>query len=104
MMHKVYSVYDQAAKAFLPPFCLRNDQQAIRTFKDCVNSPNHQFNAHPEDYSLYLMGEFNDALGEFTNEQPGPKNLGSGLAQLKVAASAAIQQQSLFVNGEAVNG
>lgn len=79
MIHNVYAIFDGAAQAFLPPFCLRNDNQAIRAFSDCTNSPNHQFNEHPEDYTLFLMGTFCDATGMFTNRDPGPHSLGGGL-------------------------
>lgn len=80
MIHNVYAIFDHAVKAFLPPFCLRNDGQAVRTFKDCVNSKNHQFAEHPEDYNLFHIATYDDTTGEFTNSYPAPKNLGSGLA------------------------
>lgn len=80
MIHNVYAVFDHCAKAFLPPFLLRNDGQAVRAFKDCVNSKSHQFSEHPEDYQLFCLGTFDDTLGDFTNQEPGARNLGNGLA------------------------
>jgi len=95
MIQNVYAIFDHAVKAFLPPFCLRNDGQAIRTFTDCVNSQNHQFHEHPEDYNLFLIGTFDDSLAEFKNLEPAPKNLGSGLALLRRAPSTPAQIELL---------
>lgn len=86
MIHHAYAIFDSCSKAFLPPFFLRNDAQAIRAFSDCVNSKNHQFNEHPEDYTLFLMGTFCDSTGEFLSNSPGPRNLGGGLGLLKSPA------------------
>lgn len=82
MIHCVYAVFDSAAKAFLPPFCLRNDGEALRAFRDVANSGSHQIGKYPEDYTLFLLGTFNDSLGEFIGQEPGPKSLGSALAQI----------------------
>lgn len=60
MMLHIYSVYDSKAKAFLPPFLILNDAMAKRIFGDCVNDPTHQFSKHPEDYSLFCLGSFDD--------------------------------------------
>lgn len=84
MIHQVYAVFDHAAKAFLPPFLLRNDGQATRAFSDAVNSKNHQFNEHPGDYNLFLIGTFDDTTAVFSGREPGPKNLGGGFLFLKV--------------------
>lgn len=83
MIHNVFAIFDHAAKAFLPPFCLRNEAQAVRASTDCVNSPNHQFNEHPGDYNLHHMATFDDSTGSFENLQPAPRNLGGGFLYLK---------------------
>lgn len=87
MIHRMYSIYDQAAKAFLPPITVRSDGQALRAFADCVNSKNHQFSEHPEDYAVYFLGEWCDSSAEFIASHPGPKNIGSGLSVKKYQAS-----------------
>lgn len=63
MVHKMFTIFDQKAKAWLPPFFLPQEGVAIRTFADCVNSPDHNFGRHPEDYSLFCIGSFDDAAG-----------------------------------------
>lgn len=80
MLHQVYSVYDTAAKAYLPPFHLPRHEIAIRAFTDCVNSPSHQFGAHPQDYTLHHLGEFDDATGLVTAPARGPHCITTALA------------------------
>lgn len=60
MIHHIFTVYDQKAGAHLPPFILPAIPMAERTFSDCVNKPDHQFGAHPEDYTLLRIGTFDD--------------------------------------------
>ena len=78
MQHKMFCIYDQKAEAYLTPFFLPNENMAIRTFSDCVNSENHQFGKHPGDYSLIHLGTWDDQGAEIVQE-PVPKVLGSGL-------------------------
>jgi len=57
---KIFSVFDQKASAYLPPFFLPNRPIAVRTFADCVNTPDHPFNKHPADYLLVELGEWDE--------------------------------------------
>lgn len=70
MKHKMFSVYDQAAHAYLPPFILHSDALAARIFGDCVNASDHQFAKHPGDYALYRIGSFDDAACKLEAEVP----------------------------------
>ncbi len=65
MLHKLYSVHDVKSEAYLQPFFLQTKGQAIRSFTDCVNDPKHQFGAHPEDYTLFELGEYDDPSAAF---------------------------------------
>lgn len=60
MITRMFSVYDSKAKAFLPPFFMPVDAVAKRTFSDCANDPRHAFCMHPEDYTLFALGTFDD--------------------------------------------
>lgn len=66
MKLQVISVFDDAAKAFLPPFFVRSKGEAIRSFCDAVLDEKHQFHRHREDYILYSLGEFDDRDGTIT--------------------------------------
>ncbi len=60
MIHKIFTVYDEKAHAYIAPFILHQTAMAIRTFSDACADPKHQFGAHPEDYCLYQIGVFDD--------------------------------------------
>lgn len=64
---KVFSVFDSKAALFLRPFTDQQEAAAIRNFADAVNdssNPNNLWNKHPEDFSLFLIGAFDDETGE----------------------------------------
>lgn len=77
-MLKIFSVYDQKARAFLPPFFLPERAMAERVFTDCVNSDDHQFGRHPEDYTLIEIGTFDDKDGLLLPKDI-PDTIGTGL-------------------------
>lgn len=60
MKLKIYSVYDNVAKAFTQPFYMVNDAIAMRAMGNCANNPEHNFGLNPRDYELHRIGEFND--------------------------------------------
>lgn len=78
MKLKMFSVFDQAANAYLPPFFLPTADMAVRTFRDCAQDDKHAFGAHPADYHLFELGEFDDNSGNF-EQTDTPVRLASGL-------------------------
>ncbi len=72
MKHKVFSIFDSAAEAYLPPFVLPTAGMAVRVFTDCCNSEKHQFGVNPADYTLFELGVFDDASALF-DCSPGMK-------------------------------
>lgn len=64
MKHIMFTIYDNKAEAFLPPFTLPNHAMAARTFADCVRDPQHAFSRNPSDYNLFELGSFDDVTGE----------------------------------------
>lgn len=78
MLFNVFSIHDAKAEAFLPPFILPNDQMAMRVFADCINSDEHQFGKNPEDYTLFVLGQFDDAAGKFLMQRT-KQSLGNGV-------------------------
>lgn len=63
MPTRIFSVLDNAAGRFLDPFVAPTVEVALRGFRHVVNKPGHQFNDFPEDYALFLVGEFDAQLG-----------------------------------------
>ena len=68
----VVCVKDRAAEVFNRPFFVPHRNVAIRDFTDEVNraAADNQLNKHPDDFDLYLLGEFNDNTGEFSISVP----------------------------------
>lgn len=69
MQFGIFSVYDDKAKAFLPPFFIPEVGVAVRVFGDAVNDPGHQFFHHPADYTLFRLGSFDDGLGKIVVDE-----------------------------------
>lgn len=62
---KLYTIYDNAAKAFAEPFSLRSDNEARRVFLNETKNPKSNLGQFPEDFALYSCGEFDNQTGEF---------------------------------------
>lgn len=69
----VVAVYDSALDAYSRPFFVPTTQIGVRSFADEVNrvSVDNPLNRHPDDYSLYCLGSWDDHSGRFENlERP----------------------------------
>jgi len=66
MKMQVVSVLDVAAQAYGRPAFVAALGAATRSFADEVNRPgaDNVLNAHPEDFQLFHIGEFDDFTGE----------------------------------------
>lgn len=64
-MQLMFTVHDQKAETFMPPFFVPSKGLAIRAFEDCINSDDHHFGKHPADYTLFFLGSFDTDNGEF---------------------------------------
>ncbi len=78
MIFKIYSIHDVKAAAYLPPFTMRTDGEASRAFQGSLWKDT-LFKEHPGDFSLFRMGDFDDALGVIRPEKPGPMLIATGL-------------------------
>lgn len=75
MIVKVFSVFDAKMATFDQPFYMLNEAAAIRAFSDAVNDtsgqgPYAKVARHPEDYSLFSIGVFDDVLGTIVCDKP----------------------------------
>lgn len=57
------SIFDSKAEAYMQPMFFQAIGQAMRSFTDAVNTPDSEFNKHPEDYGLFHLGSFNSGTG-----------------------------------------
>lgn len=86
MILKLFSVFDQKAGAYLPPFHFIAAGQAVRAFADTVNDPKSSLARHPADYTLFEVGTFDDLTGVLTSAVPAI-NLGCALALVELASA-----------------
>lgn len=72
MRYKILAIRDRAIDSYGQPFYSASVGGAIRSFSDEVNrvAENNQLNKHPEDFDLFLLGEFDDQTGEFDVTRP----------------------------------
>ena len=70
-MKKVYyAVFDRKAEMYSAPFLEIKDGTAIRAIQDLViNSTDHAFAKHPQDFTLFKLGEFDDVTGVITGHE-----------------------------------
>lgn len=81
MIMQIYSVRDNVAEAYLQPFFSVNAGSAIRSLQMVVNDSNHDFHKNASDYSLWSLGQFDDATGVLTPNADPSRIL--NLAELK---------------------
>lgn len=58
------SVLDSTVGAYANPFTSANEASAIRDFGHACHDPDSMLYKSPADYSLALIGHFNDETGE----------------------------------------
>lgn len=79
------SIFDVAVGSFNRPFFCRTVAEARRIFADEVARPDSPLNAHPEDYRLVKLGEFEETTGEVIGSLKDQQSLGSASDVFHVA-------------------
>lgn len=70
MLLNAYSIFDNKALQYHPPFYASTDAAAVRQVSDLVQDLNTQVGRHPSDFVLFCVGEWNDQNGGFTPALP----------------------------------
>lgn len=63
---KMYTVYDSKSESYTNPTCNPARGQALRSFSDAVNSGSGVLSDHPEDFTLFEIGDFDPDSGNIT--------------------------------------
>lgn len=63
MLINAYTLYDAKALTYSPPFYCGAHGQAVRAVMELVQDLNTTVGRHPADFTLYCVGQFNDAVG-----------------------------------------
>ena len=67
---KVFAVRDKASDSYLTPFFAPHEAMAIRQFH-LLRTDSSTFVAQfPQDFDLFLLGEFDERTGHFTELSP----------------------------------
>ncbi len=77
----MFVIYDSKANAYMQPWFLTNEPMAMRAFGDLINDPESNAGKHPEDYTLFKIGTFNDTTAEV--DWTSPVTLGNGIQYKK---------------------
>lgn len=70
MILKAFSIFDNKALQYHPPYFASTDGQAVRSFSDLVSDSNTNVGRHPNDYALFLIGHYDDQTGRFAEVFP----------------------------------
>lgn len=84
MKLNAYTLFDNKALQYHPPFFAATDGSAIRSLNDLVADANTTVGRHPSDYVLYFCGEYDDQLGLFMAAQP-LRHVMDAIALVKIA-------------------
>lgn len=63
MKQFLFAIYDVKADAFNAPIAVISKAAAIRSFTDAVNDTKTDFYKHAEDYSLFIIAEWEPLSG-----------------------------------------
>lgn len=65
MIVKMYAVYDSKVEAFLSPLFFQSKGQAVRAFTDAIADSSSPISKHPEDFTIFELGSFDDSNAKF---------------------------------------
>jgi hypothetical protein len=68
MKSQVYGIFDQCSGIYEKPFFSTSDDLVKREFQDIVVAADHPISKHPEHYSLWRLGNFDNTTGLINNE------------------------------------
>lgn len=72
MIHEMYTIRDDKTEAYMQPFFQQTKGAAMRALSDLANDEKTMFSIHPQDFSCYYLGQFDDSTGQF-NLLPAPE-------------------------------
>ena len=70
MRYFVYTVNDSCSGIYDRPFVGRSDGESLRSFTDIACDADHPIGKHPEHFSLWRVGTFDDNTGVVDPEVP----------------------------------
>ncbi len=90
-MLKLYTFFDHAVEIYMRPFIARAHGEAIREFSNLVNHAEHPIAAHPDHYTLFFIGEFDEQRGKVVPSVP--HSLGNGVEFLEAGPRSILDER-----------
>lgn len=78
MILNIFSIYDSKIESYMKPFYCNTKGEAIRMFSDGLKESDSLISKHPEDFTLFHLGEYDDSTAKFTPLET-PHSLGVGI-------------------------
>lgn len=69
MKSNAYAIYDTASGVYDKLIFAGSDGIVTREFSDLVQNAEHIYGQHPEDFSLFRLGMFDNITGRLTDEK-----------------------------------
>lgn len=85
---KIFAVRDEKAQAFMDPFVVPHVGQATRSFQDASSNDRSPINKHPEDYTLFQIGTFDNESAKIVACTPVRICCASDFNEVKKSTSA----------------
>ena len=60
MKRNIYMIFDSAAQMYIGPLVYRADGEALRDFQQGSMNAETKFGQHPEHFSIYRVGSYDD--------------------------------------------
>jgi hypothetical protein len=68
MNEPVFAIYDSKGGYYRTPFSMRSRGEAVRAFADVANDKTTEIGKHPEDFTLFLLADFDTDTGTYKNQ------------------------------------
>lgn len=65
MLLNAYVIFDSKARIYNKPFYFVNDDVALRSAGQVMADPNSDIATHPEDFTMFKIGTYNDEHASF---------------------------------------
>ncbi len=105
-MSVVCRVHDHVSKLWEPPFPCESAGAAARAFETALKDPEHKYGMWPDDFVLYLVGEYSPHTPEILPVNPetrlvSGKEVQAGQQAALAAQNARVDAQSTKTNAVA---
>lgn len=82
MIIKLFAIYDKKALHYGNLFPAPTLGAGERAFSDAIANTESQYNAHPDDYALYHLADYDDSSGSI-DPRLVPELVAEGIALVK---------------------